>query len=158
MQRSQGKGRVGWHRFLVPAQCVMAPCRRVRLVVVTPSASILGDPDIHVKEGSEVRTSTVLYRIVLYCTPYCTGEALYCTVHTVLYTLLYRWSWSASWPTPPSLCPSSPGSLTTRSAQLNLERKEGYVLFDCVQIASFQFSCECNITCHFNVGKMESGF
>ena len=81
---------------------------------------------------------TVLYRIVLYCTPYCTGEALYCTVHTVLYTLLYRWSWSASWPTPPSLCPSSPGSLTTRSAQLNLERKEGYVLFDCVQFSSFR--------------------
>ena len=59
----------------------MAPCRRVRLVVVTPSASILGDPDIHVKEGSEVRPCSVLYRIVLYCTPYCTGEALYCTVH-----------------------------------------------------------------------------
>ena len=34
--------------------------RQVRLVVMTPEVRILGDPDIHVKEGSEVRVECVI--------------------------------------------------------------------------------------------------
>ena len=34
--------------------------RQVRLMVMTPSVRILGDPDIHVKEGSKVNIECVI--------------------------------------------------------------------------------------------------
>ena len=34
--------------------------RQVRLMVITPEVRILGDPDIHVKEGSKVRIECVI--------------------------------------------------------------------------------------------------